>query len=315
MNHKVTIVMYHYVRDLKHSRYPRIKGLDKLEFKAQLEFFSKKYNFITMEDMVDCYYNRKILPSNSLLLTFDDAYIDHFNVVFPVLNNMGIQGSFFAPVRAITENTILDVNKIHFILAMQENLKGLIEKIYKLLDKYRKNYKLKSNAYYYSKLANDSRYDIPEVIFVKRLLQVELDLELRKIIANELFEEIIGLPESVFSRELYMSLEQIKCMRKDGMHIGAHGYDHYWLGSLPYESQKKEIEKSLDFIREVGGDLNYSTICYPYGNYNSDTLKLLQQFNFKIGMTTRVGVSDLNIDSPFELPRLDTNDFPKTYNY
>ena len=27
-NYKVTIVMYHYVRDLKYSRYPDIKGLD-----------------------------------------------------------------------------------------------------------------------------------------------------------------------------------------------------------------------------------------------------------------------------------------------
>ncbi|MFW0737299.1 polysaccharide deacetylase family protein [Flavobacterium sp. T12S277] len=314
MSHKVTIVMYHYVRDLIHSKYPNIKGLDKNDFKGQIEFLAKNYNFITMEEMIDSYYNKTLLPKNAVLLTFDDAYIDHFNVVYPVLNNMGIQGSFFAPVRAVMENSMLDVNKIHFILAAQENINEIIKKIYILLDKYRVEYKLESNLYYYTKLAKENRYDIAEVIFIKRLLQVELEENLRKIITDELFKEIIGVDESIFSRELYMSLDQIKCMCKNGMHIGSHGYDHYWLGSLSRENQKIEIEKSLEFIKAVGGDLNYASICYPYGNYNADTLSLLQNYNFKVGMTTRVEVSDLSLDNPLELPRLDTNDLPKAAN-
>ncbi|MGV8982708.1 hypothetical protein [Clostridium sp.] len=36
---KVSIVMYHYVRDLKNSRYPEIKGLDYNLFKNQIDFF------------------------------------------------------------------------------------------------------------------------------------------------------------------------------------------------------------------------------------------------------------------------------------
>ena len=38
MNSKVTIIMYHYVRDLKHNRYPDIKGLDVKLFKEQIVF-------------------------------------------------------------------------------------------------------------------------------------------------------------------------------------------------------------------------------------------------------------------------------------
>ena len=33
----LTIVMYHYVRDLKNSRYPDIKGLDVSLFKEQID--------------------------------------------------------------------------------------------------------------------------------------------------------------------------------------------------------------------------------------------------------------------------------------
>ena len=39
MNSEVTVVMYHYIRDLKNSRYPNIKGMDIKNFKKQIKFF------------------------------------------------------------------------------------------------------------------------------------------------------------------------------------------------------------------------------------------------------------------------------------
>ena len=38
-------------------------------------------------------------------------------------------------------------------------------------------------------------------------------------------------------------------MHRNGMHIGSHGYNHYWLGSLTRENQKTEIEKALAFFK------------------------------------------------------------------
>ena len=48
----LSIVMYHYVRDLKNSRYPEIKGFDISEFKPQIEFFKANYNIITMVQLI-----------------------------------------------------------------------------------------------------------------------------------------------------------------------------------------------------------------------------------------------------------------------
>lgn len=52
---KVYIVMYHYVRDLKNSRYPGIKGLDYELFKDQIAYFAKKFHVITMEEVINFY--------------------------------------------------------------------------------------------------------------------------------------------------------------------------------------------------------------------------------------------------------------------
>lgn len=46
---KLFVVMYHYTRDLKHSRYPEIKGLDVSLFREQIEFMKQQFNIVSME--------------------------------------------------------------------------------------------------------------------------------------------------------------------------------------------------------------------------------------------------------------------------
>jgi len=164
--------MYHYVRDLAHSRYPAIKGLDIELFKGQIAYLKKHYQFVTVEQVVASYESGEPLPEQAVLLTFDDAYIDHFTNVFPLLHENKIQGAFFPPVKAITQHTVLDVNKIHFIIASAANVQLLLDEIKRLLQKYSEEYSLQPYDYYFSKLAVASRFDPKEVIFIKRLLQV-----------------------------------------------------------------------------------------------------------------------------------------------
>ena len=107
-SYNLTVVMYHYVRDLKHSRYPNIKGLDIALFKEQIAYLRKHYHFVTVEEVIDAFSSKMHLPEHSILLTFDDAYSDHFTHVFPILKKENIQGGFYPPVKAVTEHTVLD---------------------------------------------------------------------------------------------------------------------------------------------------------------------------------------------------------------
>jgi len=113
--------------------------------------------------------NKKELNDNSLLLTFDDGYKDHFEYVFPILDELGIQGSFFPPAKAIMEHKMLDVNKIYFVLASVKEKQQIILDIFSELSNFRKEYPLKSNEYYFGKLA------------------VEVDLILRKLFLSKGF--------------------------------------------------------------------------------------------------------------------------------
>jgi len=311
----LTTVMYHYVRDLKFNRYPAIKGLDYELFKEQILYLEKHYNFVTVEQVIAAYTHGEKLPPKAVLLTFDDGYIDHYTKVFPLLYSKGIQGAFYAPVKAITQHTVLDVNKIHFILAAA-GIEHILAETKVYLNEFTEEYQLSPYQYYWEKLAVSSRYDSKEVIFFKRLLQVELAEDVRNKIIDKLFKKIVSVDEATFSRELYMSEEQLVCMVACGMHVGSHGYDHYWLSSLTKEKQREEIIKSMSFIEKIGGDITKWTICYPYGNYNDDTISLLSEYNCSLGFCTAVDIvkiSNQNFEK-FKIPRLDTNDIPKDRN-
>lgn len=310
----LTIVMYHYVRDLANSRYPSIKGLDFSLFVEQIKYLQKNYSFIRMEDLVEHLYDQKPLPNNPVLLTFDDAYIDHYLNVFPVLDSLKIQGSFFAPVKAITKQQVLDVNKVHFILASASE-DFIIDEIKNLLADIKNESGILSFGEYFANLAVPSRFDTKKVIFIKRLLQNALPEKYRNTIVNILFKRIVGVEESKFSRELYMNEWHYKTMLKHGMHIGGHGYDHYWMEKLSPEEQNKEVSKTLGFLNYLGINNSYYTYCYPYGSYNEETVSILKSRGFKCAFTTEVNTIALDkVMNPFTLPRLDTNDLPKNEN-
>jgi len=91
------------------------------------------------------------------------------------------------------------------------------------LDEFTEEYQLSSYQYYWQKLAVSNRFDLKEVIFFKRLLQVELSEDVRNKIIDKLFKTIVSVDEATFSYELYLSKEQLACMVACGMHVGSHG--------------------------------------------------------------------------------------------
>ena len=313
MDRSVTIVMYHYVRDLKRSRFPAIKGLSLERFCRQLDYIQSRHTPISIEQLLAAWGGESDLPPNPILLTFDDGYSDHFANVFPLLDARGIQGCFFPPAQAVVEHKVLDVNKIHFILASVRDVKVLLEQVFCFLEELRPQYALKTREEYLRAVVEEHRYDTREVTTLKRLLQRELPEPVRAEIVRRLFAEHVSADEVAFACELYMSLDQIACLRRHGMHIGSHGYTHAWLNHISQEAQAVEIDRSLDFLQKlgIGKDAEAGwTMCYPYGGFNDSLLQVLRARQCGLAFTAEARVANLEVDDRLTLPRLDTNDLP-----
>lgn len=312
---KLTVVMYHYTRDLVNSRYPKIKGMEFPLFREQIQFFKDNYNIVSMEQVIDSNERSIDLPDKALLLTFDDGYIDNYSYAFPVLDEFGIQGSFFIPGKTFKTHQLLDVNKVHYILASgseYEIIKDLCEE----MDFYRgSEFDYKDTDELFEQYGKPTRFDNGETVFIKRMLQTALPEKLRNLISSNLFKKYVGVSEEQLAYELYMNEDQIKTMIRHGMHIGIHGYDHYWLGNLPVDKMEHDIDMALEILGAFVNKTSWA-IAYPYGNYNEDVLNYVKKKGAKVGLTTEVRIFDSTKDSPLLIPRLDCNDFPpKSYNY
>ncbi len=311
MSRQLTIVTYHYVRDLKRSRFPAIKGLSLERFCSQLDYIQAHYTPIAAEDLLEALSSpKKDLPPKAILLTFDDGFTDHFTNVFPLLDARGIQGCFFPPARAVLEHTVLDVNKIHFVLASVRDAGTLLDQVFASLEEFRSEHALRTREAYLLAVAGEHRYDTREVIVLKRLLQRELPELVRAEIVRRLFAENVTADEAAFACELYMSVDQIACLRRHGMHIGSHGYTHAWLNHISPEAQAVEIDQSLEFLQKLGARKDDWSMCYPYGGFNDSLLQVLRDRRCPMGFTVEARVADLDVDDPLTLPRLDTNDLP-----
>ena len=306
--------MYHYVRDLKNSRYSEIKGLDYKLFQEQVQWLKKNFELIKIEDVIAAYDGLVKLPDNAALLTFDDGYIDNYTYCFPILDKYKIQGTCYIPGKTFKEHILLDVNKIHFMLASAP-IDSLVKDVILEIDKSRKEYELEDCETLFQRYAIANRFDNKETIFVKRILQTVLPEELRNKISSKLFEKYVGISEKQFAKELYMNEEQIMCMKNNGMHIGLHGYDHYWLARISEDQMKQDIDKSIIAMKGIVDETNW-VFNYPYGSYNDAVVEYLKKRGCKLSMTTEVRVADIGKDNRYLLPRLDTNDFPpKSENY
>ena len=202
-------------------------------------------------------------------------------------------------------------NKIHIILDQFQNQDKLLKEILNQLkniskintDQLLKNTKIEIK---YSK----NRFDSKKTILIKSLLQHSIPIKFRKHIVQKLFEKAKLKFSSNELENFYINKENLLEMSKSGMYFGSHGHFHLKFDKLNLLKTEQEISTSLIKLKKLGLNQNIETMCYPYGNYDQKTIKLLKLYKIKYGFTTKPGSIYLNSKiSNYEIPRYDTNDF------
>lgn len=312
MSRALTVVMYHYVRDLAGGRFPHIRGLETALFENQLGYFARYYSFVTPSECLDAIAGAD-LPRNPLLLTFDDGLADHFRNARPLMKRVGARGVFFVNARVLAEECVLDVHKIHFVLACCPNVGRILQEIRGWLRERDTSGRLAALAGTDGgRNRNDTRYDSDDVVVVKRMLQRDLPAEIRRELCHELFMRHVTTDEAGFSADLYLSRSQLKEMKCDGFTIGNHGYDHIWLDSIEPGAQARELSCSLEAFGDLLDGPGRWVFSYPYGAHNAMAKEWLTSNACGMAFLSAPGLAALVRESRLELRRFDTNDFPKT---
>lgn len=307
----LTAIVYHYVRPVKNSQYPNLKALEKDTFIKQLDYLLKNYSIISHRDLVKYLLFKKEIK-NPCILTFDDGYKDHIKYVLPELKKRSIKGFFFPSVKPIVKKKVLNVNKIQFVLEKEKNYSKILKDIFSEL--IQKKLITKKDKIKYTKLKNKflnktRPYDNKNIAFLKHLIQKKFPENLSNFCCDYLFKKYVTNNEKLFSKKLYMSLNDLKNLYKFDMYIGAHGYNHNHLTRLAKKEKKQEIKGNIDFLKSKKLFKNKWLMCYPYGSYDKETIKILKKNNCLIGLTVKSGINFIKKKRNFyNLKRIDANE-------
>jgi peptidoglycan/xylan/chitin deacetylase (PgdA/CDA1 family) len=280
--------MYHYVRDGA-----RVHARTVDEFHAQLEHVARNHTVVDLETV-----RSRAWPEDACLLTFDDGLVEHLELVAPALARRGMTGVFCAPGMAVLERRVLDVQKSQFVLAASDDHEALARRIFDLAPEARA-----------LDFSLEHRYDPPETVRVKRLLQDALPEAERQRVLDTLFAELVSDDERAFADELYLDLDGLRELVALGMDVAGHGWEHRRLALLDEPAQRDEVDGSLRLLEAVGAPTNAWAMCFAYGSRDESSLRLLRERGCAVGLTTDPRVATVE-DDVLELPRVDTNDLP-----
>jgi len=64
-------------------------------FEGQMRFLAAMHNVISLDQLVDCWHGKIDLPDQSVVITFDDGWINTYTTAYPILTQYGLPATVF----------------------------------------------------------------------------------------------------------------------------------------------------------------------------------------------------------------------------
>jgi peptidoglycan/xylan/chitin deacetylase (PgdA/CDA1 family) len=303
------VVMYHYVRDLPNTPFPRLKGMLTNTFRQQLRALWEHYELATLETALAFMQGAYIPRRDLCLLTFDDGLKEHYTEVTPLLVEHGIQGVFFLITSCVQEQHVASVHMNHVLMAtldFAEYQQAFFQRLHALTSlsaaMLQINPQLAQRTY---------RWDTPEVAAFKYLFNFVLTADVRDQVVHSLFTDYIA-SEASFAPSWYVSWDEARAMQDAGMVLGGHSHQHQPLATLSAADLARDIRTCQQLVQanlHPQADWPFS---YPYGKtdtFNAETITHLRALGVTCAFCTEVGCNAPGSDL-FAIRRIDCKDAP-----
>jgi peptidoglycan/xylan/chitin deacetylase (PgdA/CDA1 family) len=262
------------------------------ELDSQLAYLKRRFNMATLEEalgMVDG--NCEAPRRTSVLITFDDGYLDNYTLAFPILRNHGVQGVFFLPTAFVGSGKLPWWDAIAYMIKESRQ----------------KSIRLDYPQPAAFDLGTDGATRVSMQI-LHTFIQPAVK-EPARFIAD--LEKACGTsrPESAGER-LFLSWEEAREMQRCGMAFGSHTDTHEVLSKLSPERQREEVFRSREILeREL--DRRIDTLAYPVGQrycFSPDTVEALKQTGYRAAFSFYGGLNRPGETQPFDICRYSVGD-------
>lgn len=318
---RAVILMYHSVAEVSSDPWGLRVRPD--HFAEQLRILRDHAQPISLQQLVQAHQTGHI-PDRAVVVTFDDGYVDNLRHAKPLLEQYKIPATVFLASGYIGGECEFWWDELDRLLLQPGTLPPTLclkieghahqwdlgEAVHYNLDDYRRDrYRRAWESKSGSRLA--LYYSLWQLL---RLLRHDQ--------RQQLLAEIrlwAGIEPDIRSTHRPLSWKEVEILGQGELvEIGAHTVTHPFLSAHSAALQEEEIRQSKVKLEEMlhCPVLSFS---YPHGDYNEETLSLIEEAGFNCACTV-VAESAWRISQRLELPRFDVKDwsgeeFTKWFRY
>jgi peptidoglycan/xylan/chitin deacetylase (PgdA/CDA1 family) len=220
----------------------------------------------------------KELPPNAVAITFDDGYLDNYEIALPILVRHGVKAVFFLSTGCISERRMYWWDRASYVVKRAAR------------DRLRLSYPFAVDI----SLA-DRRTALERVL---RILKTHPALDLERFLDELAHSARVAWSqklERTFAERLLMTWDHVRELRRAGMDVQSHTRSHRVLDTLPPADLLDELAGSrADLEREIGEAA--CALAYPVGSQlgkNSPIRAALSQTGYEIGLSSNTGSNPL----------------------
>jgi peptidoglycan/xylan/chitin deacetylase (PgdA/CDA1 family) len=281
----VLILNYHRIGDARHSLLDRnLWSATTEEFDQQIRTIIRDFDIIGLNELDTALHERR---GRSVMITFDDGYLDNYTEAFPVLKSHRASATFF-----ITTG-FLDVPQIPW----WDEIAWMVRSC--------KLPHLPQNAWTGGPLPFDEpdrEQAIRRMLMAYKILEGTSTDEFMKFFADKLET---GRAPTHIGHELWMTWSMIREMSQSRMFFGGHTVNHPILANLSPAAQDFEIgECRRRLMQEVGGPID--AFSYPVGgqtSFNQATRDALTKHGYRWAFTYVGGIASSSRLDPYAIQR------------
>lgn len=295
------ILMYHHIRSEKAD--PWETCVSEGHFKEQLNILGNYYDVYPLSSLEEILLQRD-QKKKKIFITFDDGYLDNYEVAVPELKLRDFSATFFIPTQILNGAEYFWWEIVDHLFWGNEKLPEQIELT---CDKNHFTTTFSSSA-----LARDfqieSSWSANNMPPPTERCRIYLDIcnwiKQRSNGEQQLItHQLMALCKNEYIESCRkMSAYQIKKLSEEDFEIGAHTVHHSALGFQTNKVQQNEITAGKMHLEKLICK-PVTSIAYPHGHFNSDTINITKSAGYALGCTTEAGFIHADSDK-FALPRM-----------
>jgi peptidoglycan/xylan/chitin deacetylase (PgdA/CDA1 family) len=284
------ILNYHRIGDAAQTPYdPGVFSATKEEFEAQIAYVKNHFHIATLEESL-AMINGGGPSGASVLITFDDGYVDNYTLAFPVLRSHGLQAVFFLTTAFVGTGHLPWWDTVAYIVKQSRN--NLIHLGY----------------------PEPATFDLQQLGVNQATMRI---LRLYKKSSMKDHERFCGELEAACGasrpqgdvERCFMNWEEVREMQQAGMAFGSHTHTHQILTTLAPRQQQTEFGVSREIL-EHELRTRIDVLAYPVGGrhaFSDESILGLKNTGYRAAFSFYGGLNCPGKMQPFDIRRNDVS--------